>query len=54
MDREVRQRLTWVKYYEQTRDAGLTCRCCGISRPTLRKRWRRYQAEEVTCVIHIL
>ena len=45
MDREVKQRLTWVKLYEQTGNAGLVCRRCGISRPTLRKWWRRYQAE---------
>ena len=29
--------------YLQTDDAGLTCRRCGISRPTLRKWTRRYQ-----------
>lgn len=45
MDREVKQRLTWVKLYEQTSNAGLVCRRCGISRPTLRKGWWRYQAE---------
>ena len=45
MDREVRQRLGWVKLYEQTGNAGQVCRRCGISRPTLRKWWRRYQAE---------
>lgn len=38
-------RLIWVKTYERTRDAGLTCRRCGVSRPTLRKWWRRYQSE---------
>ena len=38
-------RLTWVRMYEQTGDAGLTCRRCGVSRPTLRNWWRRYQAE---------
>jgi transposase InsO family protein len=42
---EVRARLRWVRLYEQTGHAGLTCRRCGISRPTLRKWWRRYQAE---------
>ena len=42
MDREIQQRLAWVELYEQTGDAGLTCRRCGISRPTLRKWWRRY------------
>jgi transposase InsO family protein len=39
----LRARVTWVKHYAQTQDAGLTCRRCGISRPTLRKWWRRYQ-----------
>lgn len=43
MNDEIKQRLTWVKLYEQTYDAGLVCRRCGISRPTLRKWWRRYQ-----------
>lgn len=40
-------RLTWVRMYEQTGDAGLTCRRCRISRPTLRKWWRPYLAEGV-------
>lgn len=40
-------RLTWVRIDEQTGDAGLTCRRCGVSRPTLRKWWRRFQAEGV-------
>jgi transposase InsO family protein len=47
MDREAKQRLTWVKLYEETCNAGLVCRRCGISRPTLRKWWRRYQVEGV-------
>src|SRR5215213_8088475 len=38
-------RLGWVRLYEEVGDAGLVCRRCGISRPTLRKWWRRYQAE---------
>jgi len=42
MSREEFQHLTWVKMYEQTGDAGLTCRRCGISRPTLRKWLNRY------------
>ncbi len=45
MDREIRARLRWVKSYEETGDAGLVCRRCGISRPTLRKWSRRYKAE---------
>jgi transposase-like protein len=48
MKQEEKQRLIWVKLYEQTQDAGLTCRRCGISRPTLRKWWRRYQDEGET------
>ena len=40
-----RTRLGWVRLYEQVGDAGLACRRCGISRPTLRKWRRRYRAE---------
>lgn len=40
MDTETKRRLTWVNMYKSTGDAGLTCRRCGISRPTLRK-WIR-------------
>ena len=40
-------RLGWIRLYEQLGDAGLVCRRCGISRPTLRKWWRRYQAEGI-------
>lgn len=47
MESEIRQRLKWVKLYEETGDAGLTCRRCGISRPTLRKWWGRYQASGI-------
>ena len=38
-------RLGWIKLYEEIGDAGVVCRRCGISRPTLRKWWRRYQAQ---------
>jgi transposase-like protein len=38
-------RLAWVELYAKTGDAGLVCRRCGISRPTLRKWWRRHQAD---------
>ncbi len=44
MNREIKQRLQWVRLYEETEDAGFVCRRCGISRPTLRKWWRRYQS----------
>ena len=42
---DARTRLGWVRLYEQVGNAGLVCRRCGISRPTLRKWWRRYRAE---------
>lgn len=32
MDREIQQRLQWVKMYEECGDAGPVCRRCGISR----------------------
>jgi len=48
MNREIQQRLKWVKLYEESQDAGLVCRRCGISRPTLRKWWRRYQEQGVS------
>ena len=47
MNREIQQRLQWVRLYEKFGDAGLVCRRCGISRPTLRKWWRRYQEHGV-------
>lgn len=47
MDKEIQQRLQWVKLYEQSGDAGLVCRRCGISRPTLRKWILRYQANGI-------
>jgi len=43
MDREIQRRLQWVRLYEKHGDAGLVCRRCGISGPTIRKWWRRYQ-----------
>lgn len=45
MNKEIKQRLTWVKLFEETSNAGLVCRRCGISRPTLRKWWQRYQKD---------
>jgi transposase InsO family protein len=42
---DARTRLGWVRLYEEAGDAGLVCRRCGISRPTLREWWRRYRAE---------
>jgi transposase InsO family protein len=43
MDSDVRRRLLWVQLYHQTEDAGLVCRRCGISYPTLRKWVGRYR-----------
>jgi hypothetical protein len=37
MNPEVKKRLKWIKVYEKTKNAGMTCLRCGISRPTLRK-----------------
>lgn len=47
----VKARLGWVELYAETGDAGLVCRRCGISRPTLRKWWRRYQADGVAGLV---
>jgi len=43
--KEISSRIKWVRLYEATRDAGFVCRRCGISRPTLRRWWRRYQID---------
>lgn len=43
MNSTVKARLEWVQLFEQTKDAGLVCRRCGISRPTLRKWVKRFQ-----------
>ena len=37
MNKEIKQRLKWIELYEETNNADLVCRRCGISRPTLRK-----------------
>lgn len=39
---EIKRRLTWIKLYKDIGDAALVRHRCGISRPTLRKWWRRY------------
>lgn len=44
MNQQIKQRLKWVELYEDTQNAGLVCRRCGISRPTLRKWVKRYKA----------
>ncbi len=45
MNNEIRKRLKWVQLYEQTQNAGLVCRKCGISKPTLRKWLKRYEEQ---------
>lgn len=47
MDQKQRSRLGWVQLHEETRNAGLVCRRCGISRPTLRKWLHRYKHQGV-------
>mgnify|MGYP002648980844 CR=1 FL=1 len=47
MNKEIQQRLGWIKLFEDTNDAGLVCRRCGISRPTLRKWWKRYSEQGI-------
>jgi transposase-like protein len=44
-DREERRRLSWIVAYRERPDAGAVCRRFCISRPTLRKWLRRYEAE---------
>lgn len=41
---DAQTRLGWVELYQEIGNAGVVCRRCGISRPSLRKWWRRYQA----------
>jgi transposase-like protein len=41
----LKARLRWVQMYERTGHAALTCRRCGISKPTLLKWWRRYHSQ---------
>ena len=43
MNDDIQQRLVWVELLKKTKNAGLVCRRCGITRPTLRKWWLRYQ-----------
>ncbi len=47
MNKNQRARLTWVKLFKETEDAGFVCRRCGISRPTLRKWVKRF--DELGC-----
>jgi len=45
MDYQIQARLKWVTLYIKIKDAGLVCNRCGISRPTLRKWYRRFKAD---------
>ena len=47
MKRGIKARLKWIELYKKTQNAGLVCRRCGISRPTLRKWLRRYEESGV-------
>jgi transposase InsO family protein len=47
MDPKVKMRLQWVQHYQQTRNAGLTCRRCGLSRPTLCKWVQRFEQQGI-------
>lgn len=45
MNKLQKTRLGWIELYQATRNAGIVCRRCGISRPTLRKWLKRYEKE---------
>ncbi len=47
MDKQIKARTTWVNLYLETKDAGYVCRKCGISRPALRKWYRRYLEQAI-------
>lgn len=53
MTHKIKARLEWVKLYQETKNAGFVCRRCGISRPTLRKWWRRFQKVGETGLIEL-
>ena len=45
MDREIARRLRWICMLQEKGNAGLVCRRCSVSRPTLRKWAKRYEIE---------
>ena len=47
MDKIQKTRLTWIELYQEVKDAGIVCRRCGISRPTLRKWLQRYKEKGI-------
>ncbi|VXB98907.1 hypothetical protein ALTERO38_52097 [Alteromonas sp. 38] len=32
MNKEIKQRLKWIELYEETNNAGLVCRRCGLNK----------------------
>jgi len=40
---EIKTRLNWIQLYFEIGNAGIVCRRCGITRPTLRKWLNRYK-----------
>jgi transposase-like protein len=43
MEADIRKRMAWIRLYQRIGTAGVVCRRCGVSRPTLRKWLRRYE-----------
>lgn len=47
MNKQIKSRLAWVGSYENKQNAGYVCRHCGISRPSLREWYKRYQEKGI-------
>lgn len=47
MEREVKQRLKWVKLYEETRSFSYVSRYYGVTDKVVRKWWHRYRADGI-------
>jgi transposase-like protein len=47
MNNPVRTRLKWIRLYEELGNSGVVCLRCGVSRPTLRKWWIRFQEKGI-------
>jgi len=48
LSRAARARLLWIDFYRCQRNAALTCRRFGLSRPTFYRWWRRYDPHDLT------
>ena len=48
MNTKIKARLGWIKLYEEKQDFRYVCRHCGVSRPTLRKWYKRYKEKGLT------